>query len=111
MFSNLPTLTTGDDAKFIVQLYKGENNFVINPTATVKAAVVTLEHDRVLLPAIEVVESEIGSDWFNSIVAVKFHRDATEIIPKSGKAFLEIEIEDETRLTWFLQILIIKGNI
>lgn len=109
-----PVLTTGDDTIFPVNLYKGvDTNFVIDSGATIKASVVTKDKSIIILTPVAVLESETGSDWFNSLVVVRFDSVNTDAIDTAlhKSALLEIQVDDGGKLTWFIKIKIEKGTI
>lgn len=106
-----PYLVTGDDAELPVVLYKNNATFNIQLTATVKASLVTVDHKTVLIPEVGVLSSFTGSDWANSKVIVKFDMNQTGAIPYGGMALLEIQVDDDGKLTFFADVEIVLGNI
>jgi hypothetical protein len=106
-------LTTGDDTKLPVELFKGGVPFEIASSAIIKASVVTKDRSTIILAPVSVLEATEGSDWFNSVVVVAFTSVNTGAILDSqlGTNELEIQIDDGGKLTWFTKIKIRKGTI
>lgn len=112
-------IVTGDACSLVFQL-KNENNksFIISDTAVVKYTLVAGDRRSTLIDTpIASLKTFVGSDWTKSIVCCKFTRDDTKDLTYTGKAFVEIQITentgtaDEHDTTWFYMIEIVKGNI
>ncbi len=99
-------LVTGDDIQRDVQLTKGNAPFVIDPGATVQAAMVSSVGS--VVGPVTVLEAD-GGDWTTSLVTVKFP-SATSASFTRGSATLEIEVNDNGRLTWFVPNIVIKDD-
>ena len=104
-------ITTGDDSLLQVTLLKDNAKFLLNDGAIIRAAVISSDKSTVLIAPIPVLDSEVGSDWANSTVVIKFSSAATELITDYGNAIVEIEVADNGKLTWFFDIKIFKGSI
>lgn len=106
-------IVTGDDVDIPVTLTKGsaKATFTIDPGATVKAALVSLDRQTVLIPAVTCLVSAPGADWANSLVIVPFTSAETLAVTDYAPAYLEIQVDDGGKLTWFDRIDIIKGSI
>ncbi len=104
-------LTAGDDAVFVLELTKDKASFLINPSAIVKAAVVSIDLQTVLSGPVTCANTDPGADWPNSTVATVFQRTDTESITDYGPARLEVEVDDGGKLTWLTDIVIYKGVI
>ena len=108
---SLAKIVTGDDSTLPVELRKDDQVFVIDPTATVKAAVVSKNKKVVLLPVVNVLEIAPGSVWPSSLVVVQFTSAATSAITRYGEAILEIQVDDGGKITWFAPVQIEQGTI
>ena len=111
--SQIATLTTGDDTVFTVQLTKDKAPFAIDGSATIQASVVTKDKKTILIAPVPVLEATAGSIWINSIVVVTFTEALTAAITTSqlGSAYLEIQVDDGGKITWFNTIKILQGTI
>lgn len=104
-------IVTGDDVALPVTLRKDAQTFTINPAATIQAAVVSVDKATTLIAATTVLEANTGSDWANSLIVVEFDSATTGAITQYTKAYLEIEVNDGGKLTWFTTIEISQGTI
>ena len=107
-------IVTGDDVRLVVTLKKDGAVFPITTTpvpAVVKARVVGPQHQAALSG--EVAQSHLtsGADWANSLVVVLMDSVTTAAIAQQGAAFLEIQVHDGIKITWFVPVTIIKGHI
>lgn len=107
----MSVIVTGDDIALPVTLKKDGKTFVINPAATVKAAIVSADHASVLAGPVTVSALASGSDWARSLIIVQFSGSATQSITANKPAKLEIEVNDGGKLTWFTDVRLIKGLI
>ena len=109
-----PDIITGDDVSIPIELTKGGATFVIDPGATVQAAVTARKHKNdagdVYITAQPVTEV-VGSDWPNSLLVVEFTSAQTAAINRNGDATLEIQVDDGGKLTWLVPITIRQGTI
>lgn len=108
---SLASIVTGDDAVLPVELKKDEASFVIDSSATIKAAVVSKNKKTVLIPVVDVLESNTGSVWPSSLVVVQFTSAQTSAITRYGEAILEIQVDDGGKITWFAPVQIEQGTI
>lgn len=104
-------IVTGDDSVLPVELKKNDQTFVIDPTATVKAAVISKNKKTVLIPEVTVLEGTEGSSWATSTIVVTFTSLETGAITRLGDAILEVQVDDNGKTTWFAPIKIEKGTI
>ena len=111
MSDDIATIVTGDDATLPVVLTKDGATFTIDPGAQIFAAVTDKTKKKTLLAATPVSEAAAGSDWANSLVVVVFSSVNTAAVTYTGRAVLEIQVDDNGKLTWFDEIEIIKGTI
>ena len=110
MAAKLPVLTTGDNINWSVTLYKDKQTFTIPGTATVKARIISADHQTAYTDAI--TQTEIpAADWANSLVAVLMTDVVTSAITHRGRAVLEVEVDDNGKSTWFGDIQIKTGTI
>jgi hypothetical protein len=104
-------IVTGDDVAVVVALTKNNKPFVIDPGAVVKAAIVSTDHARTLADPSTLSSSSNGSDWAQSTIVVTFSSVQTQAITEYKPALLEIEVNDNGKQTWFLEVKIVKGQI
>lgn len=102
---------TGDDVLFPVQLYKDGEAFVIDPGATVEAMFVSLDHNTAYTAAIAQSSGTTGADWPTAVVVVSMADTVTSSVTYQGRAYLEIQVDDTIKETFFGVVAIIKGNI
>ncbi len=102
----------GDDTTLLVQLYNSAGaKFVINNTATIKVAIVNLDHTRVIVAAVICSNATPGAVWATSLVAVVFTAAQTATIASNDQAWLEIEVLDTIKTTYFERVKLVKGLI
>ena len=104
-------IVTGDDVALPVTLKKDGAVFAIDAGATVQAALVSLDRSTVLAGPVTCSNVATGADWPNSLVIVPFDSTTTSSITATGKALLEIQVNDSGKLTWFVTVDIEKGTI
>jgi hypothetical protein len=108
----LKTVTAGDDTTLAVQLYDdGGAAFVIDPGATVRAAIVDIRHTAIIVAAVACDNAATGADWSTSLVVVEFTALQTAAITSNSDAWLEIEVADTTTTTHFERIKLQRGLI
>lgn len=103
-------LVIGDDLSMPVQLKKGGVVFNIPGTATVQAAIVDKDRANVLAGPVSCLEGATGADWTTSLVIVDFPESESEKITP-GLVYLEIQVDDSGKNTWFVSISAVQGNI
>ena len=107
----MSVLVSGNDVSFKAVLRIQNKTFTINPTDTVKAAVITKKRE-VIIPTTTVVEGTTGDDWVNSKVVVVFSNILTSAITTFGDMLLEIQVDgDAGKLTWFIPVDVQQGTI
>jgi len=106
-----PKLVTGDDLAIPVTLKKDGVVFAIADTATVKARLVSVDHDAVYCDEIGQSKDTTGADWSNSLVVVVVASTDTVDMTHQGLALLEIQVDDDGKRTWFVIVNIVTGNI
>ena len=104
-------LVTGDDLGLAVTLTKNDAVFAIDSGATVQASLVTRNKATILVAPVAVLELAAGSDWANSKVVVIFADTDTATLTTFGAAWLEIQVDDGGKLTWFGKIELVQGTI
>lgn len=111
MSTNVARIVTGDDAAIPVTLLKGDDTFAIDAGASVKAVLITSDHESVI--SAEAVQSSAaaGADWANSLVVVTFPAATTALITELGRAKIEIQVVDTLTDTFFVSVDIIKGHL
>jgi len=106
----VPKLTTGDDISWSVQLNKNGAPFDMTG-ATVNVAVVSQNKTQKLTANIPQASGTSGADWSTSFVVVVIPSATTGAIAYTGPAFLEIEVDDGGKQTWFVELEVQKGNV
>jgi len=104
-----PVITSGDDVLISATLYKDGLTFTIAPTADVKAAVISRDN-KVLIGPVAQSDATTGADWANSLVMVEFKEEDT-VTTFTGKAEMEIQVDDGGKQTFFTPVSIRRGNI
>jgi len=107
----IPTFVTGDDIVVPVTLKKNGVVFTINPTATVKAALVGTNHENRLCDDVMQSSAAAGANWAASLVVVSLPSSSTSGITHQGDALLEIQVDDGGKRTWFVPITIVTGLV
>lgn len=104
-------IVTGDDALFICEATKDGASFVVDPSATVKAALVSLDGERVLIDPVTCDVAHEQADWAVSSIVVVFPKSLTAGVDEYEDATIELQIDDAIVNTWFFPVYIKKGNI
>ena len=104
-------ITTGDDAAIPFTAKKDGQTFAIDAGAVIKAVLTSLDRETVISPEVTVNNVATGTDLLNSLVIVEFTEAETAAITELGEAYLEVQIDDGTKLTWTKELLVRKGNI
>ena len=107
----MSVIVTGDDVALPVTLKKDNSTFSIDAGATVQAALVSLDRSTVLAGPVTCSNVATGADWVNSLVIVEINSTLTGAITSYGGALLEIQVDDNGKLTWFVSVDIEKGTI
>lgn len=108
---------TGDSRTKLIQLQINELPFVIAPTDTVKAQIVSKDKAKVLTTeAVTCISTGTGAAWATSLIAVKFPRASTADIKTFGAALLEIQVTldplgDAEDITFYTPIVLVKGSL
>lgn len=109
------TVITNQDNDLIVDLTKNSAAFVINPAATVRAAIIDTKHTRLLSSVVTCLEAAAGADWANARIVVPIAAaDIAGIDISSlnnGAVKMEIQVDDNGKTTWFLAGEIVNGLI
>lgn len=105
------TLVTGDEGLTKIQLTKDGSPFSINTSATVKVGIVTADHKELLSSVVTCLHTSPGCDWSTSLVSFSFPNAATQDIVITKPVMLELEVDDGGKLTWFIPIKLLKGQI
>lgn len=107
----IPEIVTGDDLNIPVTLKKDGVTFAIDTAAIVQVAIVSANKSEILVAAIAQVSTTTGADWANSLVVVVMPSAATLSLATFGKAYMEIQVDEGGKTTWFAKIILTKGNI
>lgn len=101
----------GGDVALPVTLKKDGATFIISPSATVKAAVVSMDREATLISESLLSISAAGADWPNSLVIAEFPSALSAAAVEIGDALLEIQVDDGGKQTWFVPVFIVRGSI
>jgi hypothetical protein len=104
-------VVTGDDIKIPVSLTTNGVAEALGVAATAKACLVSINHANKLTADITLSRGETGANWDAGLVVVPFASADTAAIDTQGRSFLEIQVTDGGKDTWFVPVTIIKGNI
>ena len=108
-------IVTGDPINRAVDLTKvtdaGEISFAIATGATVKAAVVSVDHSVKYTDDTTLSSAATGADWPNSRVLVAIPKTETEKITVFGEAKVEIQVADSDEQTWYVPAEVLQGQI
>lgn len=108
----MKTITSGDDTTLAIQLYNEAGaKFLINTTATVKVGIVDLAHARLLVAAVTCNRLAAGADWTTSLVIATFTAAQTAVIVTNEDAYLEIEVLDTIKTTYFERVKLTRGLV
>lgn len=109
--ADLTEIISGDDVSIPVTLYKDGVTFTIDPGATVKAGIVNTRHTKILLAAVTLDEAADGADWANSLVMFILTAAQSATLNSNDEAFIEIEVDDGGKETFFVRVKLVKGLI
>lgn len=104
-------IVKGDDVSLPVALTKDGATFAIDAGATVRAAIVDMGHQALLMAAVTLDSAAVGADWSTSLVVVEMTAAQTAAITEVGNAFIEIEVDDGGKTTFFTYIQVVEGLI
>ena len=107
----MPYLVTGDDIAIEITLTKNDVVFAIDSGATIQASLLTLDKRVILVAPVAVLEATVGSDWANSKIIVTFEDTDTEDLEVFGNIYLEVQVDDGGKLTWFSGVELVQGTI
>ena len=104
-------IVSGDDVVIYATLKKGGSTFSIDPGATVTAMLVSLNHETAYTAEIAQSAATQDADWANSLVVVVMGEADTASITYQGHAYLEIQVDDTIKETFFGEIRIVTGQV
>lgn len=107
----MAALVTGDDIVIEQTLKKNNATFAIDSGATIKASLITRDKETILVAPVTVLEATTGSDWANSKIIILFAEADTATLTNFGPIFLEIQVDDGGKLTWFVKAELSQGTI
>lgn len=111
-----PLVVTGDDFSVSVQLKKGVGSatpepFSISGSGVVKARLVSIDYASTYSAEVSQSSAAAGADYSTSLVVVNFGSADTSGITFQGDAWIEIQVADTTKTTWWVACQIRRGNI
>jgi hypothetical protein len=105
-------IISGDDVAMVIPLLDADGSpFVIDSAATVKAGIDSRNHLLLLLAANTLSEATPGSDWSASTVVATFTAEQTATLTSNSPAWIEIEILDTTKQTYFHPVKLVTGRV
>ena len=107
----MSVIVLGYDAVLPITLKKNRETFEIDANAVIKAAIVSMDHTEKLLSEVTIDNTAAGTDLSNSIIVVELTESQTGSMTYTGNALLEISVDDENRLPWFVDIMLVNGLI
>ena len=111
----IPVIVIDDDATLFLTLEKDGATFNIDAGDTVEAALVSTDHETLLMAAVAQTNTSPGADWPNSLIAIKFSaaQTAAIILPSPGNAAkVEVQVTQAgEKESWFSVVKIVQGHI
>ena len=107
----MSVIVTGYDVALPVTLKKDGSTFAIDAGATIKASLISVDRNTVLIAPVTLNNSEQGTDLASSLIIVKFLSAATSLITTYEPAHIEIQVDDAGKTPWFVSVDIEKGTI
>jgi hypothetical protein len=104
-------LVSGDDIVIEQTLTKNNSTFAIDSGATVKASLISRDKQTIIVAPVSVLEATTGSDWANSKIIILFDSTDTDTATDFGPVYLEIQVDDGGKLTWFVKAELVQGTI
>lgn len=105
-----PVLVTGDDINISVTLKKNGVVFTIALNASVKARLVSTNHETPLSEEVAQASGTSGANWPQSLVVVVIPAATSKKVAVQGDALLEIQVSDAGKTTWFVPVILVKGH-
>ena len=106
-----PKIVSGDDIVIPVTLLKNGLTFVIAPEAIIKVRLVAEDRLSTYTEEITIPTGGAGSDLAESLIIVMLAPLDTVAVTYQGNMLLEIQVDDGIKITWFVKVNMIKGNI
>ena len=110
----IPVIVIDDDATLFLTLEKDDATFNIDAGDVVEAALVSTDHETLLMAAVAQSNTSPGADWPNSLIAIKFSAAQTALItlPATGAAKVEVQVTQAgEKESWFSVVKIVQGHI
>ena len=105
-------IVVGSDNNLGLTLTKNETTFTIDPGATVKAALISLDRKTKYAGDVTSLESHPDADWANSLIIVPFTESDLSAVTYQGNALLEVQVDESgTKTTWFEGVAIVQGLV
>ena len=104
-------IVIGNDVPLAVQIKRNKATFVIDPGATVKGIITSLDHNYTYTAEFTASNAAVGADWATSLVVFDLTSAQTAVITYTGIALVEIQVNDGGKSTFFADVEIIKGTI
>lgn len=106
-----PIITTGDDVAIQATLTRDGAAFAIAGGASIKARLTSINRD--VAYTADVAQSSVtpGADWATAKVIVKFAPADTSAIAFQGRAWLELQVDDGGKNTWWIPVEVRRGGI
>ncbi|MCK4706603.1 MAG: hypothetical protein KAT90_14080, partial [Gammaproteobacteria bacterium] len=88
----VPLIVTGDNARLFLTITIDDATFNIDAGDTVEAALVSVDHEELLMAAVPQSFSTTGADWANSLIAIKFTAAQTTDITSTGNVLVAVQV-------------------
>ena len=108
----VPIVVIGDDVSLFLTLKKDDATFAVAAGDTVEAALVSVDHQTLVMAAVVQSDLTTGADWANSLIAIEFTEAQTMAITKEGNALVAVQVtQGGKKQTWYSLCLVVKGHI
>jgi hypothetical protein len=107
---SLPQIVTGDDFALPVNLTA--NAVAVSVAgATITACIVSDDHASLLSASQAQSSTAVGASWSTGLVVVELAAALTGAMAHTGTALIEIQVATPTKVSWFVPIEVVKGQI
>jgi len=103
-------IKTGYGARIRCDITADKAAFNIPSSTVVKATLISLDGDRVLIPSVTCSDASSGADWATSKVMVEFNEAETAAVAEMGGANIELQVDGTADTPWTLPVLVQKGH-
>jgi len=104
-------LVIGDDFVKPIALTKDGVSFIISASAVVQVAIIKRDRSALISTVTTSDRLATGADWSISTIVVDIPESETINYTTIGKAYVEIQVADPKKQTFFADIDLVKGLI